>query len=429
MTSKRTLILLTVLAAVALAFDAGAGMQLLSLEDPGLILAPVAATTLPQAIKAELDRIGNAFREQGAEILTRVQGLEQEFVALRDAGGVGGGIALADSIGARAAKQFNDDPTFKAAAEAARRDMKPARFEARTNLDQSIRAALVTEEGYDEGTPGDTTIPGRRERSGTYGPVMRPLRLLDALPSRQTDGDVVEHVRVTASGDAEEQFPEGSEKAEIGFEGDLAQANIVTIAGHTTASKQALKSSAALGQIINRVLSRKVLARLENRILNGPGGQGQIEGLWEQSALFVPAIGDTTADRYGEAIVTLANQGFSPNLAIMNPFDWFRLQITKKGDDDASYVFGSPTVPVPPALWNTRIVLTPDLAEGMGMVLDTAYVTVLDREQVSVALSNSHKDNFTKNLITILAELRAGLEVTNQNALFRFPLSAAPVSE
>ena len=38
-------------------------------------------------------------------------------------------------------------------------------------------------------------------------------------------------------------------------------------------------------------------------------------------------------------------------------------------------------------------------------------VTILDRQQVSVMVSMHHADNFTKNLLTILGELRGGLAV------------------
>lgn len=379
-------------------------------------------------VVAEMLTTWSEFSSNHGDLRASVQQLQQEFVKLEEGGGSGvRHFAAADAVGARAAEKFQKDPSFKAAAEAAGRGMKPGQFESRVNVDGSIRATLVTEEGFDGGE-GFTTTPGRVDRTGTFGPVLRPLRLLDALPSRPTDGDIVEFVQITATGEAAEQVEEGDEKQEIEFEGDLASANIVTIAGHTTASKQVLSSSRALGQVINRVLNHKVRSRLENQLVNGPGGQGRIQGLLVQAPMFVPTIGVTPADIYGEALVRLADAGYSPNLALMNPLDWFRLQITRTADDEESYVFGSPTMPVPPALWNTRIVLTPTVEEGMGLVLDTSFTTVLDREQLSIAVSNSHKDNFTKNLVTILAELRAGLEVTDQNALRKFVLEPAPVS-
>lgn len=57
------------------------------------------------------------------------------------------------------------------------------------------------------------------------------------------------------------------------------------------------------------------------------------------------------------------------------------------------------------------------------LVLDPAYITVLDRQVVQVLVSESHKDYFTRNLIQILCELRAGLEITNAKAIRVITLS------
>src|SRR5690606_37502172 len=127
------------------------------------------------------------------------------------------------------------------------------------------------------------------------------------------------------------------------------------------------------------------------------------------------------AEVIGEALVRQADAGYLPNLIILNPMDWFRIQITKN-NVEGEYIFGSPTMPVPPALWGTQIIATPSMPEGKGMSVDTAFVTVLDREKAGVLLSNSHKDYFTRNLVAILGELRAGLEVTDAAALWELDI-------
>jgi len=245
---------------------------------------------------------------------------------------------------------------------------------------------------------------------------------LDALPSRPTSSDAVEFIQFSGTGEAAEQEHEGDEKAELEFQGTPARAEIVTIAGWTTASKQVLSDAPALQSQIDRVIRHKVLAKLEDRLINGVGGQGKINGLWNQAVALVPTIGETPADMIGEALVTMANDGYAPNLVLMNPVDWFRLQITRKNDTDDEYVFGSPTAPAAPSLWNTRIVPTRSMAARRVMTIDTSLVTVLDREQMSVVLSNSHADYFVRNLVAILGEMRAGLEILDTDAVRKFDL-------
>jgi HK97 family phage major capsid protein len=223
-----------------------------------------------------------------------------------------------------------------------------------------------------------------------------------------------------------EQVERGDATAEIDFEGQLARAEIVTLAGWTAASKQILSDHVQLGQVIDNVLRGKALTRLEHRIINGDGTPGHIDGLLNQAVTLMPTIGTTPADVVGEALVTMANNGYRPGLILLNPLDWFRIQISKS-NVEGHYVFGSPTVPVPPALWNTPLVATPSVPQGQGLTIDTGFVTVIDREQLTVSVSNSHEDFFVRNLIAILAELRAGLEVTDQSAVFKFDVDL-PVS-
>ncbi len=232
----------------------------------------------------------------------------------------------------------------------------------------------------------------------------------------------MEFIQFSGTGEAAEQEHEGDTKAELEFEGTPARAEIVTIAGWTTASKQALSDAPALQSQIDRVIRHKVLAKLEDRLINGVGGQGKINGLWNQPIALVPTIGETPADMIGEALVTMANDGYVPNLVLMNPVDWFRLQITRKNDTDDEYVFGSPTAPAAPSLWNTRIVPTRSVAARRVMTIDTSLVTVLDREQMSVVLNNTHADYFVRNLVAILGELRAGLEILDTAAVRKFDL-------
>lgn len=384
----------------------------------GLLMAVAAAVRLPQAVEAELIRIHDETVQPIAELQADVNDMRQR-IALMEQGG--GGCFLAGSglsIGAKALQSFQDDPQFQQVAQTAAKGMKLGTFELRTDVAGGIRAALTNESGSGQGA--SNTIPSRPDFGGYSGPVVPSPRLLDALPVRRTSRDAVEFIQVEATGDAEVQSSEGAEKAEVNFDGELETAPIVTIAGHTTASTQVLADHEGLQALINNTLSRKTLLKLENQIVNGSGVGQNINGLVQQASALSPVYASTPADVVGEALVRMADAGFAPTLVVMNPLDWYRILLTRNKDDE--YIFGSPTNPVPPALWNTVVVRTPALAEGTGLTIDTAFVTVLDREQVSIAASRHHNDNFTRNLVTILAELRAGLEVTNQNAVRKFDL-------
>lgn len=44
------------------------------------------------------------------------------------------------------------------------------------------------------------------------------------------------------------------------------------------------------------------------------------------------------------------------------------------------------------------------IPQGTALVLDTAWLEVLDRQQVTVLVSDQHEKNFTTNKVTILAD-------------------------
>ncbi|MCD7097177.1 phage major capsid protein [Stenotrophomonas sp. MMGLT7] len=383
-----------------------------------------------QSINASLQEVGKnikAYKEsteaQVGEFSARLGTVEQMVAKIEQEGprGAGGGFG-GPSIGASALERIHDDGGFQAASEQAARGMKVSRFDARVNVDGSIRAALTN---TGRGGSGDTAYPTWSERRpDIYGPVIPAPRLLDVLPSRPTSSDKVEFIQLAVTGDAAEQETEGDLKAELDFDGEKLEAEIVTIAGWTAASKQVLADAAGLQAAIDRTIRLKVLSRLENRLINGTGGSGKINGLLNQATTFLPTIGTSAADIIGEGLMRLQNSGYAPNLVVLNPLDFFSdIQIVKN-PTTGEYMFGDPASPQGPNLWNTTIVRTPAMPQGQGLVLDTAVTTVLDREQMSIALSNSHADFFIRNLIAILGELRAGLEVLDPGAIYKFELPA-----
>lgn len=293
----------------------------------------------------------------------------------------------------------------------------------KVKMGSSIRAALT----HEPGSSGDTILPSEPEQGGITGPVTRRLSLLDIIPIRPVQSDSVAYVQLSATGEAEEQIIEGEQKAEVDFEGELRKADIATIAAHTTASTQALADGGSLEPEIDRVLRGLCKEKFEKKLINGGvssnSSESKIVGLLESGTIFVPTIGTTVADKIGEALNRKADQGFTPSVVVMNNIDWFQLTLTRKSDDAESYVFGSPTMPIPPALWNTPVVLSSSLAQGTAMIIDFNFVSVLDRREATVMLSTSHKDYMTRNLVLILGEMRGGLEVRHTGAVWSIDIS------
>lgn len=366
----------------------------------------------------EIRRFGDAvrgYREDIASVNSRMNAIEQELVAQ-------GGIAprsgaRSGGMGSALRAAISDDASFEHLA-------AWNQGTARLTLDGlSIQSALVNEP-YDPSPSTNTGMPSQPERGGIVGPVIAQPRLLNFLRTRPVTADSVEFVQLSTTDDVGYQEGEGAEKLELIFDGTKRRANIATIAGHTTVSRQVLGDHAALSGVIDSVLRAKLLNKLSFEIINGNGvtdGVGEafhIAGLTVQGTVMTLPVSATFADRVGEAVVRQSNLGFQPGLIVINPLTWFTEIGTAKTETEKAYLFGSPASPIPPALWNLPVALEPGLPQDYALVLDLNYITVLDRERPSVLLSNSHGNNFTKNLVTVLGELRAGLELLDAGAVF-----------
>ena len=157
-------------------------------DDPkGAISAIAAELGETKEVVAEMLKAWSSF-SKGAEGNTQRLATIEQIVAKIDAEGIRGGMGtMGPSIGAYAFQTIQEDPSFKAAAEQAARGMKVGKFDARANVDGSIRAALVNQ---GNGDSNDSTYPTWSDRRpGVYGPVIPAPRLLDVLPSRPTSSD------------------------------------------------------------------------------------------------------------------------------------------------------------------------------------------------------------------------------------------------
>lgn len=379
-----------------------------------------------EALKAELGKVHGDYKEvteTQAEILNAqkntkesVRAVEKELdeMNMRIASNQMQGGSKVRRIGAafQLAKELQDSAAYRQVIGSGKGGVSFA-------IETPISAALGTEGQVGEGM---STVPSDPERSGYHIAPSPALSLLNVLPSRPTSRDAVEHVRFgISSGNADYQTLEGDEKSNIEMGGALVKANIATIAGTTAASRQSLADQTELQNSIYTVLRNNVSAKLENELINGVGGQGKIEGLIKAGTAY-SSTAKGTADIIGECVTAMQDDGFNPSIIAIKASQWFT-DVASLKDKNGQYIIGNPAQPATPTLWGGSVVKPASLPDKTILVLDPAYITVLDRQVVQVLVSESHKDYFTRNLIQILCELRAGLEITNAKAIRVITLS------
>lgn len=293
------------------------------------------------------------------------------------------------------------------------------------NCKVGVRAAIANP---NKGVTGSTSYPTapQRDGAGIRGIPQPRLSLLDVLPIVPVTSATYEFVRLDGYiNGAAYQKEEGEEKAEGSMPTKMERAEIATIATWIPASLQVLQDNDQLEGQINTLMSVGVRQKLEAELINGEGGPGEILGFKKQAT----AAGITTgkpADRIGAALTDLKAEGWNPNVIVMNPRDWFAIESERAEDGDGQYVIGTPRDPAPPSLWGTPVVVTNGMPQGEALILDTSVAALLDRQEVTVEASRHDGDNFRRNLVTILAELRAGLAVFAPTATRLVTLTGAP---
>lgn len=367
-----------------------------------------------QNIGTQIADFKSSAAEKQTEFGARLQEIEQKMV----------------NVGAR--RGANDDSTDSNAVTAQvvaadgiagfRNGMKST---GQINCKVGVRAAITNP---NKGVTGSTSYPTapQRDGAGIRGIPQPRLSLLDVLPIVPVTSATYEFVRLDGYiNGAAYQKEEGEEKAEGSMPTKMERAEIATIATWIPASLQVLQDNEQLEGQINTLMSVGVRQKLEAELINGDGGPGEILGFKKQAT----AAGITTgkpADRIGAALTDLKAEGWNPNVIVMNPRDWFAIESERAEDGDGQYVIGTPRDPAPPSLWGTPVVVTNGMPQGEALILDTSVAALLDRQEVTVEASRHDGDNFRRNMVTILAELRAGLAVFAPTATRLVTLTGAP---
>jgi HK97 family phage major capsid protein len=114
----------------------------------------------------------------------------------------------------------------------------------------------------------------------------------------------------------------------------------------------------------------------------------------------------------------VTNGKTQPNAVVVSPEDGANMDISKSGAASATYGYwaGGPFTPGQPTMWGMRIVESQALTPGTAIVGDFTRCVVYDREAATLSIGTAN-DDFIRNLLRILAELRVGFAVLRPQAL------------
>jgi HK97 family phage major capsid protein len=259
------------------------------------------------------------------------------------------------------------------------------------------------------------------------GVSFRPLRLMDIITVGRTNSDTVEYVRqgthtnaadgvaeATATGNGSGSKPESAMALEV------VTAAVKTIAHFLPATRQALADASQMRTLIDQFLRYGLMEEIEDQIIDGAGGSDitGIDNLSPNTQAFDTDLLTTT--RKGRTQVVTEGRA-QPTAFVMNPTDWQTFDLLQ--DNEARYFFGGPSAMGNPRLWGLPVVESEAVTAGSVYVADWRLCALWLRQDATIYVSDSHADFFTRNMIAILAELRAAFSLIRPLAMVKCSLS------
>lgn len=256
----------------------------------------------------------------------------------------------------------------------------------------------------------------------------RMMTIRDVLPASTTSSNLVEFTRENAFTNnagptvagSPQQF-ENVTKPESAITFTLVNVPVVTLAHWIPASRQVLDDSESLASHINGRLMYGLKLKEETQLLLGTGLNGQLNGLYTQATAYTIASPTRTneIDILRDAIKQAQVSEYMPDFIVLNPSDWFDIEIRKVGTSDARYVVGDPNNMRPQNLWGLPVVVTNSITAGTFLMGSSAAAEIKDRQQAAIEISRENDTNFVKNMVTVLAEERLALLVYRTEAFIK----------
>lgn len=270
-------------------------------------------------------------------------------------------------------------------------------------------AATMTSANYSGGTVGLSTFDPSFALVARRSPFLRQIVNVKPVSSQY----VAWAEQANRDGGAG-QTAEGAAKTQADF--DIVEANkkVEKITSYIKASKESLADIAFLQSEIQNDLMSLVNLKLDADLLSGTGTTPALKGILTYATTFAAPTGTALAvdnantfDALRAAILQVELAYYQPNYIIMHPTDVALADMIKVGASTNEYInapFG--TQFSFRSFYGIPIIANAGMTRGDFLVGDFTKSNLGIREDVGISIGYD-QDDFTKNLVTILAELRA----------------------
>tara|TARA_B100000424_G_scaffold87065_1_gene65110 strand:- start:4208 stop:5446 length:1239 start_codon:yes stop_codon:yes gene_type:complete len=298
-------------------------------------------------------------------------------------------------------------------------------FEMKTNL---------TTTGY---PPESSRQPGILETA-----LRDPNAVINLFDQLTTDQNAFVYLEETTFTNNAAEAAEAAAVGEAALAFTEKTATISKIGVNIPVTDELMQDVAGLEGYLNSRLQTMVRLRLDSQLLSGNGTSPNLEGLLDAGK---SSVGSSDFNAYSgnlgrigaiyNAITDIRTNAFTePDAIVMNPNDWAQIvtQVDSdfEGTSSAGYaakrgVFinaGGYGGGVANQIWGLTVIPTTAIPNNTALVGkfgggEAAHVVM--RQGMDIAVSDSHGENFTKNIMVIRATMRVGFPVYRQAAFHK----------
>ena len=257
----------------------------------------------------------------------------------------------------------------------------------------------------------NTTTTWFDQRPGVVPGAFLPLNVYRSLPQNQTATDTVVLMREASFTNNARGQTEGQEKAQSAITFNKYNVPIETIAHWLKVSKQLIADAPAVVSYIENRLRFGVEAKVDDQLMNGDGTSPNLMGLLDTGnyTVYTPTSGDNLIQAINRAKYQLWAIGYVADTVYVNPADWGAQEIER--GNNGQYLYGAPGTISGVNPFGIRVVITPRITAGTFLVGQVSVAAgVWNRSGATIEMGYEDND-FTSNLVTVLAEVRLALGV------------------
>jgi HK97 family phage major capsid protein len=264
-------------------------------------------------------------------------------------------------------------------------------------------------------------VPVEQRIEGVNNLTTRAVRLMDVCARGTATSNIISWVYQANQEGSAGGTAEGALKNKIDFDLVVASETVVKRTAFIKISEEMLNDIDFMASEINNELMRELLLDVESQVYSGNGTAPNMNGIRTVATAFAAGTFADTVDNANEVDVlsVAANQialaeHDAPNYIFMNPSDITALKMVKVSATDKRYVERLAIIAGSLTMDGIPIIATTLVTVGQYLIGNFDLATIYDRGEVSIEVGRD-SDDFTRNLVTVLAEWRGATVVKNNS--------------